>query len=102
MRMRDEQDDSASSEEMRTFRDIADALDRSDVDALAAALSRTDDPAPRPPGVVDDQKKVGGAGDRSSAVRPLTGLKQTKRWSFWNVFRFLTRNDRASQDSAPH
>jgi hypothetical protein len=105
MSMRDEQDDGASSEEeaaMRTFRDIVSALDRCDVDALAAALSRTDDPAPRPPGVVDGQKKLGGAGDRSSAVRPLTGLQQTRRWSFWNVFRFLTRNDHASQDAAPH
>jgi hypothetical protein len=90
------------AELMRTFHDIADALERGDIDRLAAALSRTDDPAPRRRGVLDGRKKVVGGADSSFAERPSTGSQQTKRWRFWNVFRFLTRNAGAGQDTAPH
>jgi hypothetical protein len=104
MSIRDEPDDSASSEQeavMRAFRDIVSALDRDNVDDLAAALLRMDDPAPRQPGAADGQKNVGDGGDSSFfGARPLTGSQQTKRWRFWNVFRFLTRNDSAGQDTA--
>jgi hypothetical protein len=106
MSKQDEPDDSASSEEeaeLRAFRDIVSALDRGNVDDLAAALSRTDDPAPRRPGAMDGRKKVGSDGDSSFfGARPLIGSQQAKRWRFWNVFRFMTRNDSASQDTAPH
>jgi hypothetical protein len=47
MSMQDEPDDSLSSEEeaeLRTFRRIASALERGDVDALAAALGQVPDP----------------------------------------------------------
>jgi hypothetical protein len=85
MSKQDEPDDIASEEEavMRTFHDIVSALDRGDVDGLAAALARTDDPAPRPTGAMDGASQ------------------QTGRWTFRNVFRFMTRNDSASQDTAP-
>jgi hypothetical protein len=90
------------AELMRSFRDIADALDRGDVDGLAAALSRTDDPAPRRRGVLDGRQKVVSGADSWFAEGPSTGSQQTKRWRFWNVFRFLTRNASAGQDTAPH
>jgi hypothetical protein len=101
----DEPDDNNANcgddaELMRSFRDIADALERGDVDGLAAALSRTDDSAPGRRGALDGRKKVVSGADSSFAVRPLTGPQQTKRWRFWNVFRFITRNDGAGQDTA--
>jgi hypothetical protein len=93
----DEPDDDCGedAELMRSFRDIADALQRGDVDGLAAALSRADDPAPSRRGALDGRKKVVSGADSSFAVRPLTGPQQTKRWRFWNIFRFRTRNDSA-------
>jgi hypothetical protein len=104
MSRHDEPDDSASSEEgaeMRALRDVVSALDRGNVDDLATALLRMDDPAPRRPAAMDGQNNVGVGGDSSFfGARPI-GSQQTKRRSFWNIFRFMTRNDSAGQDTAP-
>jgi hypothetical protein len=61
MSMQNEPDDSLSNEEeaeLRAFRRIASALERGDVDALAAALSQAPDPAWPGPGSHGRPKKT--------------------------------------------
>jgi hypothetical protein len=84
--MQGEPDERASKQEdaeSRTYRSIVDALERDDIDELAAALGQVPDPAWHAPDSHGGQKTSHGGrkerGRLSSGLRRLTTMLQPRR-----------------------